>query len=120
MSHKLVSNKEVVYDAYSLSTGFLTIFCNTVNFNILPNNDIKHLVGINGRLFANFIPLSGGTYLNTFNYQLTEEQWDAFYDSQTFTTTDPFDKIMECGLYYIQSQLSTMYGLTQSDWIFEQ
>jgi hypothetical protein len=122
MSHRLVSNSSVVYNAQTLESSVLTIVPRQVNF--LDNDQFgpmgggeMHQVQINGVLFANY-SANTQTRLEGINYTLTEEEWDTFYDEQTFQGTTPYDKVMECSLMYIKDNLQTMFGLTSSDWTY--
>ena len=121
MSHKLISTKSVVYNAQTLEESVLTIVCPSLtmedNIQQFANPNYTHSVNINGRLFAKY-DTQERVMLNVLNYTLTEDEWDNFYNSRTFTSTMPYDKDMECGLFYIKSQIMPMFGLTQSDWIF--
>lgn len=124
MSHRLVSNSSVVWNAQTLQSSYLTIVMRQVNFLDNEANgpfggsgQNVHQVQINGVLFANY-SAETQTRLEGINYTLTEEQWDAFYNTQTFTTTSPYDKVLECALFYIKDNLQTMFGLTKNDWTF--
>lgn len=121
MSHKLISNKSVLYNAQTLQSSVLTIICPTLTFtskDMQQNQGVDHSVGINGRLFANY-DTENKVFLNVMNYNIPSSEWDTFYSNQTFTSNEPFDKDMECALLYIKQNLSVIYGLTQSDWVFD-
>ena len=124
MSHRLVSNSSVVYNAETLQSSYLTIVARQVNFQDNDSNGPfgggggeTHQVQINGVMFANY-SAETQSRIQGMNYTLTEEEWDTFYNAQTFTTTSPYDKVMECSLFYIKSNLTTMFGLTKNDWTF--
>lgn len=123
MSHRLVSNSSVVYNAQTLQSSVLTIVPRQVNFQDNDSNgpfgggQQMHQVQINGVLFADY-SASTQTRLEGINYTLTEEEWDTFFNAQTYTTTSPYDKVMECSLYYIKANLQPMFGLTKDDWTF--
>jgi len=126
MSHKLVSNSSVVYNAQTLQSSILTIVSKQVNF--MDNDQMgpfgggggeMHQVQISGALFADYAT-NTQSRLEGFNYTLTEEEWDTFYNAQTFEGTTPYDKVMECSLMYIKSNLQNMFGLTPSDWDYEE
>lgn len=119
MSHKLISTKSVMYNAQTQQTSVLTILAKSVNFvanrNGGASGTFNHSVEINSVLFATFE--TDPQFLGSLNHYLSEVEWDAFYNSQTYTTTDPYDKVVECALYYTRDTLTTMYGLTKNDWI---
>lgn len=119
--HKLISNESVIYNAETLQTSVLTIVCPNLTFenqiNQFGSDQNKHFVNINGRLFANY-DTETRNLLNVLNYTLSDTEWDTFYNSQIFTSNSPYDKDLECALYYIKDNLTTMFGLTKSDWIF--
>lgn len=121
MSHKLVSNRSVIYNADTLQSSVLTIICPILSFineEKLNGQQTNHIVNIDGKLFADY-NTNAKIFLNNLNYNVSEAEWNDFYDQQTFSSIEPFDKDMECALLYIENNLNTMYGLTQSDWIFE-
>ena len=124
MSHRLISNSSVVYNAQTLQSSVLTIVPRQINF--LDNDQMgpfgggggeMHQVQINGVLFADY-SASTQSRLEGINYTLTETEWDTFYNAQTFQGTTPYDKVMECGLMYIKDNIQPMFGLTSSDWIY--
>lgn len=123
MSHRLVSNSSVVYNAQTLQSSVLTIVARQVNFQDndqfgpMGGGSEVHQVQISGVLFADY-SASTQTRLEGINYTLTEEEWDTFYNAQTFQGTSPYDKVMECSLMYIQDNLQTMFGLTPNDWTY--
>ena len=123
MSHRLVSNSSVVYNAQTLQSSVLTIVPTQVNF--LDNDQMgpfgggseMHQVQINGVLFADY-SASTQSRLEGINYTLTETEWDTFYNAQSFQGVTPYDKVMECSLLYIQDNIQPMFGLTSSDWTY--
>lgn len=124
MSHRLVSNSSVVWNAQTLQSSYLTIVMRQVNFLDNEGNgpfggggQNVHQVQINGVLFANY-SAETQTRLEGINYTLSEEEWNTFYNAQTYTTTLPYDKVLECGLFYIKDNLQPMFGLTKNDWTF--
>jgi hypothetical protein len=123
MSHKLISNSSVVYNAQTLQSSVLTIVSRQTNFS---NNDEMgpygggsqtHQVQINGVLFADY-GTNAQSRLEGINYTLTETEWNTFYDAQTFEGTESYDKVMECSLMYIKQMIQPMFGLTPSDWTY--
>lgn len=124
MSHRLVSNSSVVYNAQTLQSSYLTIVPRQVNFQDNEGNgplggggqDV-HQVQINCVLFADY-SAETQTRLEGINYTLTEEQWDTFFNAQTYTTASPYDKVIECALYYTKDNITPMFGLTENDWTF--
>ena len=126
MSHRLVSNSSVVWNAQTLQSSYLTIVMRQVNFLDNEGNgpfggggQNVHQVQISGVLFANY-SAETQTRLEGINYTLSEEEWDTFYNAQTYTTTAPYDKVLECALFYIKDNLQPMFGLTKNDWTFIQ
>ena len=122
MSHKLISNKSVIWNAQTEQSSVLTIVSRQVNFNDNESGGFagtpnEHQVQINGAMFADFTG-NTGTRIMGINFTLTEEEWDTFFNAQTFTTTSPYDKVMECSLFYIKNNIDTMFGLTKNDWTF--
>jgi len=128
MSHKLVSNKSVVYNAQTLESSYLTITFNRTQFIDNSSNNFPggggqnpHQVNIQSNMYAN-LGESGSqpqTGLGNFNYNLTEEEWNTWFASVPFTTVGSYDQVMEASLLYTKSQLPVMFGLSQSDWIYQ-
>lgn len=124
MSHRLVSNSSVTYNAETLQSSILTIIPRQVNY---VNNDGQgpfggggdnsHQVQVNGVLYADYSAQTQ-TRLNGINFTLTEEEWDTFFAAQTFGSSENYDNAMECCLKYIQANLMPMYGLTSEDWVY--
>ena len=126
MSHKLTSDKAVVYDAATLATSYLTIVPRQVHF--LDNEgdgpfggggSNEHQVQINASMFANFgvTGSNGQVRVDGYNYTLTELEWDTFYTSQSFTGQGSYDEIIETGLLYTLDNISPVFGLSQSNWV---
>ena len=126
MSHKLTSDKAVVYDAATLATSYLTIVPRQVQF--LDNEgdgpfggggSNEHQVQINASMFANFgvTGSNGQVRVDGYNYTLTELEWDTFYTSQSFTGQGSYDEIIETGLLYTLDNISPVFGLSQSNWV---
>jgi hypothetical protein len=126
MSHKLVSDKAVVYNAATLESSYLTIVPRQVQF--LDNESDgpfggggsnEHQVQINAAMFANFgqTGSQGQTRVDGYNYTLTEQEWDTFFASQSFTSPGAYDQVVETGLLYVLSNISPVFGLSQSNWV---
>ena len=126
MSHKLTSDKAVVYDAATLATSYLTIVPRQITF--LDNEgdgpfggggSNEHQVQINASMFANFgvTGSNGQVRVDGYNYTLTELEWDTFYTSQSFTGQGSYDEIIETGLLYTLDNISPVFGLSQSNWV---
>ena len=117
MSHKLVSNSSVVYNAQTQASSSLTITPNSTNF---MDNDGRvasgaHTVNINGTVWANY-GLVNQTQVSNVGFTLSDTEWDTFYDAQTLNSTGSYDNIVETALLYIKDNVGNMYGLTSSDW----
>jgi hypothetical protein len=129
MSHKLVSDKSVVYDAATLATSYLTIVPRQVQFLDNEGNgplgggggDNLHQVQISAAMFANFgvTGSNGQTRVDGYNYTLTEQEWDTFFATQTFSSSGSYDEVIEAGLLYILDNISPVFGLSQSNWVME-
>ena len=126
MSHKLVSDKSVVYNAATLDSSYLTIVPRQIQF--LDNEgdgpfggggSNEHQVQINAAMFANYgvTGSNGQTRVDGYNYTLTELEWDTFYAAQTFTSTGAYDQVVEAGLLYVLDNISPVFGLSQSNWV---
>jgi len=128
MSHKLVSDKAVVYDAATLATSYLTIVPRQVQFLDNEGNGPfgggggnEHQVQINAAMFANYgqTGSNGQVRVDGFNYTLTEEEWNTFFVSQSFTGEGSYDEVVETGLLYVLDNISPVFGLSQSNWVME-
>jgi len=126
MSHKLVSDKSVVYDAATLATSYLTIVPRQITFLDNEGNgpfggggSNEHQVQIAAAMFANFgvTGSNGQTRVDGYNYTLTEQEWDIFFASQSFSSSGSYDEVIEAGLLYILDNISPVFGLSQSDWV---
>jgi hypothetical protein len=122
MSHKLVSDKSVVYDAATLASSYLTIVPRQIIF--LDNEENggggnEHQVQIAASMFANFgvTGSNGQTRVDGYNYTLTELEWNTFFASQSFTGEGNYDEVIETSLLYILDNISPVFGLSQSDWV---
>lgn len=123
MSHRLVSDSSVVYNAETLQSSILTIVPRQVNYvsndgqGPFGGGDNSHQVQVSGVLFANY-SAETQTRLNGINYTLTEEEWDTYFASQTFASNENYDNVMQCCLLYIKENLMPMFGLTSEDWTY--
>ena len=129
MSHKLVSDKSVVYDAATLATSYLTIVPRQITFLDNEGNgpfgggggSNEHQVQISAAMFANFgvTGSNGQTRVDGYNYTLTEQEWNTFFASQSFTGEGNYDEVIETGLLYVLDNISPVFGLSQSNWVME-
>lgn len=126
MSHKLVSDKAVVYDAATLASSYLTIVPRQVQFLDNEGNgpfggggSNEHQVQINAAMFANFgvTGSNGQVRVDGYNYTLSELEWNTFYASQSFTGEGSYDEIIETGLLYVLDKITPVFGLSQSNWV---
>ena len=127
MSHKLVSDKAVVYDAATLATSYLTIVPRQITFLDNEGNgpfgggggSNEHQVQINASMFANFgvTGSNGQVRVDGYNYTLTEEEWDTFFAAQSFSSSGSYDEVVEAGLLYVLDNISPVFGLSQSNWV---
>jgi len=126
MSHKLISDKSVVYNAATLESSVLTIIPRQVQFLDNEGNnpfgggsDNEHQVQISAAMFANFgvTGSNGQVRVDGYNYTLTELEWDTFFASQTFSSTNSYDQVTEAGLLYVLDNISPVFGLSQSNWL---
>jgi hypothetical protein len=122
MSHKLVSDKSVVYDAATLASSYLTIVPRQIIF--LDNEENggggnEHQVQIAASMFANFgvTGSNSQTRVDGYNYTLTEQEWDIFFASQSFSSSGSYDEVVEAGLLYVLDNISPVFGLSQSNWV---
>lgn len=128
MANQLISDKAVVYDAATLASSYLTIVPRQTQYINNEGNgpfggggDNLHQVQINAAMFANFgvTGSNGQVRVDGFNYTLTELEWNAYYDSLTFESTGSYDKTMEASLMYVLDNISPVFGLSQSNWVYE-
>ena len=123
MSHKLTSNKSVIYNAQTLESSYLVITCPQTTFIDQGNNgpfsggSNEHTVNINGVVWANYSS-STQQRVDGMNYTLTEPEWDNFFSSQSFESSSSYDQVQEASLYYIQDNIPVMFGLSSSNWIY--
>ena len=128
MSHKLVSDKSVIYDAATLASSYLTIVPRQVQFLDNEGNGPfgggggnEHQVQISAAMFTNFgvTGSNGQTRVDGYNYTLTELEWDTFFTSQSFSSSGSYDEVVEAGLLYVLDNISPVFGLSQSNWVME-
>jgi len=121
---KLISNQAVLYDAQSILSSVLTIVVRNVNIeNIhgalgyqnkgLPSGSVI----INTSIYANYGE-SNQTPVNGYNTNMPETAWDNFSNSQSLTTTELFNQVMETALLYTKENIPVMYGLSGSNWTY--
>jgi len=125
MSHKLISNRSVIYNAQTLESSYLVITCPQTTFVDQGNNgpfgggSNEHTVNINGVVWANYSS-STQQRVDGMNYTLTEPEWDNFFSSQSFESSSSYDQVQEASLYYIQENIPVMFGLSSSNWIYSE
>ncbi len=124
MSHKLISDKVVMYDAQSQTESYLTLTSKAVLFvdsqQMSPVAD-EHFVNIKSALFANYSSSKEeGIRLGGYDYNLTEQEWDAYFTSQTFSNTGSYDQVLEASLNYIKENMPVVFGLSSSNWIYSE
>lgn len=128
MSHKLVSNQAVVYNAQTQASSVLTITPQSTAFNDNEGNSMgmggggsTHTVSVNGIVWANY-GLLGQTQIDRVNYTIDSTAWDAFYSSSEangFLTTSSYDNVVETALEYIADNIQPLYGLSAASWSVE-
>ena len=111
MSHKLTSNSSVIYNAERQLSGVLEIIPEQITYQ--NDGSSYHNVMINCPVKT---PDNG--YVAGLNYNVTEDAWNTFFASLTFTSTDEFDKQQEATLKYVLTQIDGDWGLTESDWTY--
>lgn len=112
MSHKLTSNSSVVYNAETQASGTLEIHAE----QIIYQDDTS---GYHNVMLSLPIKVSGSnTYAGGLTYNLTPENWNTFFSSQTLVSTNEYDKQAEASLNYAKSQIDGRWGLTSSDWTY--
>ena len=123
MSHSLVSNKAVVYNAQTQASSVLTITPQSTTFNDNEGNAMggagnTHTVSINGIVWANY-GLIGQAQIDRVNYTIDSTAWDTFYSSSEasgFQTTSSYDNVVETALEYIADSIQPLYGLSAASW----
>ena len=122
MSHKLVSNKAVVYNAQTQASSILTITPQSTAFNDneggYQGGGNTHTVSIGGIVWANY-GLIGQIQTDRVNYNIDSTTWDTFYSSSNlagFESTSSYDNIVETALEYIADNIQPLYGLSAASW----
>jgi hypothetical protein len=123
MSHVLVSNTSVVYNAQTQASSILTITPQSTTFNDnegAQGGGNTHTVSVSGIVWANY-GLLGQTQIDRVNFTIDSTTWDAFYASasEAFQTTSSYDNVVETALEYIQANLTPIYGLSSASWSVE-
>ena len=111
MSHKLTSNSSVIYNAERQLSGVLEIIPEQLTYQ--NDGGDYHNVMINCP-----VKTSINDYVGGLNYNVTEDAWNTFFASLTFTSTDEFGKQQEASLKYVLTQIDGDWGLTESDWTY--
>jgi hypothetical protein len=121
MSHKLVSNTAVVYNAQTQASSILTITPQSTNFQDNEGSyggGNTHTVSINGIVWANY-GLIGQTQINNVSYNLNSTDWDTYYSASEaagFQSTSSYDNVVETALEYIADNIQPLYGLSAASW----
>jgi hypothetical protein len=123
MSHKLVSNQAVVYNAQTQASSILTITPQATSFNDnapTTSEEEAHTVSVSSIVWVEY-GTSEQQYIDRINFVLDSITWDNFYDSQksSFLTTSSYDNTLETVLEYIKLNLTPLYGLPSSSWTIE-
>ena len=112
MSHKLTSNNSVVYNAEKQVSGTLEIHAEQIIYQ--DDGEDYHNV-----MLQMPVKLSGSNeYVAGLNYNVTSEDWNTFFDSQTLVSTNEYDKQAEASLNYVKTQIDGRWGLTEEDWTY--
>lgn len=118
MSHKIVSNSSVIFNAQTRETSPLTIIVNEVNFTDRSFGMIEapqHKVQIQAVVWANYSS-SNSSRLHSFGHSLLSEEWSTFTETLTLTSTGSYDQVLETALIYVLEHVEPMFGLTETDW----
>jgi hypothetical protein len=121
MSHKLVSNTAVVYNAQTQASSILTITPQSTNFQDNEGSyggGNTHTVSINGIVWANY-GLIGQVQINNVSYNLNSSDWDTYYsasEASGFQSTSSYDNVVETTLEYIAENIQPLYGLSAASW----
>lgn len=123
MSHKLVSNQAVVYNAQTQASSILTITPQATSFNDnapTSTGEEAHNVSVSSIVWVEY-GTSEQQYIDRISFVLDSTVWDNFYDSQksSFITTSSYDNTLETVLEYIKLNLTPLYGLPSSSWTIE-
>ena len=121
---KLISNQAVLYDAQSILSSVLTIVVRNVNIENLQgplgyqNEGLPSgSVIINTSIYAN-CGESTQTPVDGYNVNIPEITWNNFFNSQSLTTTELFNQVIETALLYTKENIPVMYGLSGSNWTY--
>ncbi len=121
MSHKLVSDKAVIYDASSQASSVLVITPNSTQFQDNEGSRMgnqEHIVQINATIWANYSS-SNSQQINRLNYSLDEAVWNNFAASQSLNATDSYDQVVETALLWVADNIQPLYSLSASNWIYQ-
>lgn len=115
MLYYLTSNREVVYDAVTQASSSLVLTPNFVNF-VDPNPHVgsDSFTNVNGTVFANYS--TNPIQVSQAFFQLSVEQWNEYFNAQTFSSTGSYEQVVECALNYIKQHIQPMFGLAAEDW----
>jgi hypothetical protein len=112
MSHKLTSNSSVVYNAETQASGTLEIHSEQIIYQD-DGGDLHNVM-----LQMPVKVQESNTYVTGLTYNVSEDDWNTFFASQTLFSTDEFDKQAEASLNYVKSQIDGRWGLTENDWTY--
>ncbi len=124
MSHKLVSTVPAVYNAQTQASSILTITPQQTSFNDNAGyggpgmGGTTHTVTISGNVWSNY-GLVNQQSIDRLNYNLTQEQWDAFVDGENLVSTGSYNQVVESALLYIAENIGSSYGLSPASWSME-
>ena len=110
--HKLISNSPVIYNSEAQASGVLEIQAE----QIIYQNDGGHYHNV---MLQMPVKVSGSNaYAAGLGYNVSAENWNTFFASQTLTSIDEFGKQQEAALYYAKTQINGAWGLTENDWTY--
>ena len=116
MSHKLIANKEVIFNSETQASGTLEIHAEQVIFQ----NDGNEYHNV---MLQMPVKLSGsGQYVSNLNYNISAADWSDFYSSSSALLspdTGNYDEVLETALHYARVQIDGKWGLSVDDWTFE-
>ena len=112
MAHKLTSNSSVIYNSETQASGVLEIIAEQITYQ--NDGDTYHNVMIQYPVKVQ----ESNTYATGLAYNVSKDDWNTFFASQSLTSTDEFGKQQEAALYYAKSQLNGAWGLTENDWTY--
>ena len=108
MAHKLTSDSSVTYNAEAQTSGVLTITLTYINYE--PDNN--HNLSILGEV------TSGNTSVASLNYSLSENAWNTFFNAQTLSSSEEYNKQVEAALLYVKQEINSKWGLNSSNWTY--